>query len=72
MCELEGEAKTAAAGAARLKSDAKHYASKLEHYRNKNMQLSAAHAATQGVVSKINSESMWKKETGTLALMLER
>ena len=72
VCELEGEAKTAAAGAARLKSDAKHYASKLEHYRNKNMQLSAAHAATQGAVSKINSESMWKKETGTLALMLER
>ena len=44
----------------------------LERVRNENMRLSAAISEVSGTVSKIGSESMWKKEAGVLATKLER
>eukprot|EP00966_Prymnesium_polylepis_P183812 4260556-Prymnesium_polylepis.1 len=56
----------------RLTSDRKYAHSQMEKYRNKNMQLAAAQEVRAGSVSKIESESMYKKEAGTAALWLER
>eukprot|EP00966_Prymnesium_polylepis_P268246 6197054-Prymnesium_polylepis.1 len=58
--------------AARNATDLKYAHSQMEKVRNKNMLLSAAQEQRAGAVSKIETESMYKKETGTLALMLER
>ena len=43
-----------------------------ERLRNENMRLSAAISEAEGAVSKIGSESMWKKEAAVLALKLKR
>ena len=60
--------------AERAETDSKYYASKMNQALklNRNMQLSAAQEQRAGAVSKIDSDSMYKKESGTLALMLER
>ena len=72
ITELEQLLKARETDLARVSSDAKYARTKIDHYRNRNMMLAAAHEAAVGAVSKIASESMMKKEAGTLALMLER
>ena len=72
ITELEQLLKARETDLARVSSDAKYARTKIEHYRNRNMMLAAAHEAAAGAVSKIASDSMMKKEAGTLALMLER
>jgi hypothetical protein len=56
----------------RATSDATYYASEMNRHKNRNMQLAAAQQQRSGAVSKIESESMYKKEAGTCALYLER
>ena len=56
----------------RLDTDAKYARGQADKYRNKNMLLTAAQEERAGAVSKIESESMWKKESATCSLYLER